>query len=114
MTKVTAIAAALFAVSTLGANAETRALATPAPNATDLQIYAQCSAISLQRALSFDEGAACGRAFMRIKLAFVPDIGLAEFEQLDAGQKAAVNRLGYTRFRTWSETTALKASALHN
>jgi hypothetical protein len=53
------------------------------------------------RLLSFDEAATCAGAYMRIKLSFLPGVGLDDFEGLPPQAKAAVNLDAYRRYLEW-------------
>jgi hypothetical protein len=87
------------------------------PAASDLRAHVACSVEAERRVLAPDEAAACSTAYMKVKLSFVPGIGLDEFERLPPREKAAVNLLAYDRYLDWSsrrpaEIAALRADAL--
>ena len=61
--------------------------------------------------LSFDKAKSCTRAYMRIKLSFVPGVGFDDFDALSAQEKAAVNSFGYKRYLEWRLRNAAQVNA---
>ena len=82
------------------------------PDAADLRHHLDCASRARTRLLDLDEASACARAFMRIKLAFVPGIGLDDYDRLPPREKAAVNLAGYRRYVEWRAGNAAGLDAL--
>lgn len=88
------------------AHAEPARLGVPQPNIDDLRFYRACNRTAETQLLGFDEAGLCSRAFLRIKLAFVPAVTPEAFDRLPPRQKAEVNTLGYLRYLDWSKANA--------
>ena len=84
----------------------------PGPDEADLRHHFDCSRTATVRLLRLDEATGCARAFMRIKLAFVPGVGLDDYERLPPRQKAAVNLVGYRRYLAWRSENSADLEAL--
>ncbi len=82
------------------------------PDEVDLRRHFDCSKLASTRLLSLDEATACSRAFMRIKLAFVPGVGLDDYDRLPPREKAAVNLVGYRRYLEWRSESSAEFEAL--
>jgi PIN domain nuclease of toxin-antitoxin system len=83
---------------------------------TGLQAHFQCNEMATVRMLTFDEAIACGHAFLKVKLSFLPGLGLGDYARLPVAERASANRLGYERYLAWSDANpdrvrALKAQA---
>ena len=112
-------AASLIAMSVLIANltstsatAEDTRLRDAGPDESDLRYFLKCSELANTQLLSFDEAKDCSGAFMRIKLFFVPGVGLDDFEGLSAHEKAAVDMVGYRRYVEWHAKNTAVVEAL--
>lgn len=81
------------------------------PDDADLRYVFDCSELARMRSLSFDEAAGCTRAFLRIKLSFVPGIDLGAYDRLPPSERAAVNLLGYRRYVEWRREHAAEVEA---
>ncbi len=84
----------------------------PGPNTWDLAYHIACSEVAKTRVQTAEEAAACARAFMRVKLSFVPSVSLADYEALPPEKRAAVNLAGYRQFVVWSRDNAAWVKAL--
>ena len=84
------------------------------PDAADLRHVSACTKMATTRILSVDEAAGCARAFLRIKLSFLPEIGPDDFDRLPLRERAEVNRLGYLRYLEWCRDNAGKVEGLCN
>ena len=82
------------------------------PDDSDLRYYFECSELARIRPLSVGEAASCSRAYMKIKLFFVPGVGLDDFDGLSPQEKAAVNVFGYRRYMAWRMQEAAQVDAL--
>jgi hypothetical protein len=98
----------------LSAAAEPIQPSTAGPDDVDLRKYRDCSEVAMKRLLSLDEATACARVFMKIKLSFVPGVGLQAYDRLPPKEKAAVNSSGYMRYMEWRAENAARIEALEN
>ena len=115
-----AAAAGLAGVVMFGATASCAVAAEPpasvraTPDPADLGLYLECSEAAQRRALGFEEAAACSLAFLRIKLSFVPEVGLDRFQSLPPQEKAAINLVGYRRFKAWFDENPALIEAIRS
>lgn len=84
------------------------------PDEADLQFYFDCSEVASLRLLSFDEADVCSRVFMRIKLSFVPGVGLNDYDSLPPREKSAVNIVGYKLYLDWLSKNPVEVEFLKN
>ncbi len=84
------------------------------PDPADLGLHLQCSEAAERRVLSFDEAAACSQAFLRIKLSFVPDVGIDRFQALPTEERAAINLVAYQRYRAWYHQNPAAIAAIRD
>ncbi|WP_413718523.1 hypothetical protein [Silicimonas sp. MF1-12-2] len=84
----------------------------PEPDEADLKYFFECSELAKMQLLSFDKAKSCTRAYMSIKLSFVPGVGFDDFDALSAQEKAAVNSFGYKRYLEWRLRNAAQVNAL--
>ena len=76
------------------------------PDRDDLRFYVFCSDLAMQRPLAFEEAATCEQAYDRVKLSFVPGVSFEDFKALPTRDRAAVNLVGYKRFRDWYDANS--------
>ncbi|WP_375690931.1 hypothetical protein [Pseudooceanicola sp. LIPI14-2-Ac024] len=93
-----------------------RAQDAAVPDHADLHHYTLCEAIAAVRFLTQAEASHCAAAYTRVKLAFVPGVGIEDLPHLTPGERDLVNRDGYARFRAWRDSNvdlvdAVKANA---
>ena len=110
MTKLISTGLLVSALSALPAQSEPYG----SPDPADLRIYIFCSDVAAQRPLGFEEAVACGHVFDRVKLAFVPGVTPEEFRALKTRERAAVNLVGYQRFREWFDANPDEIERLRN
>jgi hypothetical protein len=109
------IIAVLLAVMTAAsASADPSRPRNVGPDEADLRHYFDCSKVATMRLLSLDEATGCARVFMRIKLSFVPGVGLNDFDRLPLQEKAAVNLVGYRRYVEWLSENSGEVEDLRN
>lgn len=82
------------------------------PDEADLRYFFECSQLAKMQLLNFDEAKSCTRAYMKIKLSFVPGVGLDDFDGLSPQEKAAVNVFGYRHYMEWRLQNAARVDAL--
>lgn len=104
----------LVAMAAASASADPSRPGDVRPDEADLRYYFDCSKVAATRLLSFEEATGCARTFMRIKLSFVPGVGLDDFDRLPPREKAAVNLVGYRRYMDWVSENAAEVEALRN
>ena len=114
MIKVPIFACAFILMTTTASLAESRNQEPQRPTDSDLLFYFTCSEVATQRPLNFDEAVICTEAFQRIKLSFLPGVLPADYEALGPAERAAVNRVGYERYREWSLEHAREVEALRH
>lgn len=68
--------------------------------------YFLCSEAAEVRVLERSEVAACVETYNEVKLAFVPDIDMAQFMAMDAAQRVEINLQGYAAFSEWRSENA--------
>lgn len=68
--------------------------------------YFFCSEAAEVRVLDRSEVAACVETYNEVKLSFVPNIDMAQFQAMDASRRAEVNLLGYAAFSEWRSENA--------
>lgn len=102
----------LAMLAAASASAEDSRLGHTGPDEADLRCFLECSELAKMRVLSFDEAESCTRAYMKIKLSFVPGVGLDDFDGLSPQEKAAINVLGYRRYMEWRLQNAARVDAL--
>lgn len=107
-----AISVLLAMLAAVSATAEDSHRGLSGPDEADLRYFFECSELANQRLLSLDEAYVCGRVFMNIKLSFVPDVGLDDFDALSPEERAAVNIVGYRRYMEWRFQNAAMFDAL--
>lgn len=69
-----------------------------------LELYRQhmsCTTSATERMLSSDEAAACSRAFLGLKLSFLPGSDIERFRTLSPAARASGNAKGYDAYRAW-------------
>ena len=104
----------LVALAATSASADPSRSGDVRPDEADLRYYFDCSKVAATRLLSFEEATGCARTFMRIKLSFVPGVGLDDFDRLPPREKAAVNLVGYRRYMDWVSENSAEVEALRN
>lgn len=109
--RIGAVVAAVV-LTAVQAQADPETLSDLRPAETDLREYLRCSAEAAQRLLGHDEAKACATAYMKVKLSFLPDVSLDEFNRLAPRQKAALNLVAYERYMQWSSRNAAELMAL--
>ncbi len=72
--------------------------------------YALCSEAAASRMLSPAEAWTCSAAFLRLKLAFLPEVMLDGFLKMNAAERSEVNRRGYLQYLRWKETVQAEGS----
>jgi hypothetical protein len=82
------------------------------PDEADIRYIFECSELAKMHLLSFDDAADCTRAYMRIKLSFLPGVGFDDFAGLSPEEKAVVNTVGYQRFMEWRLINTAQVDAL--
>ena len=63
--------------------------------------YFLCSEAAEVRVLDRSETATCTALYMDMKLAFVPEVDLVEFNNLSVQDRARVNRQAYAGYLDW-------------
>lgn len=102
----------LAMLAAASASAEDSRLGHTGPDEADLRYFLECSELAKMHLLSFDEAESCTRAYMKIKLSFVPGVGLDNFDGLSPQEKAAINVVGYRRYMEWRLQNAARVDAL--
>ena len=82
------------------------------PDLSDLRTYLTCNAMAEVRPLSFEEAAACSVAFERLKLSFVSNMSLNQFNGLPVAQRADLSVQGYKALRNWLELNSTEVQLL--
>jgi len=102
-TTKTALLATAFVVLASGTLAQTKTSGSTdfEPDMEDLQLYLACNALAESRPLSFGEAAACSIAIQRLKLSFVSNLSLEDYDRLPVEKQADANIRGYRAFRAW-------------
>lgn len=107
-----AISFLVAALAATSATAQSSRQGTAGPEEADLRYFLECSELAKTQVLSFDEAKSCSRACLRIKLSFVPGVGLDDFDGLSPRGKAAVNVVGYRHFVEWQLQHAARGEVL--
>lgn len=63
--------------------------------------YLMCSETAETRLLDRAEVETCTSLYMEVKLGFVPDVGIAEYEDMSAAERADINQQGYAGYVAW-------------
>lgn len=66
------------------------------------------------RLMSFDEAVTCAGVYTRIKLAFLRDVDLDDYEGLPPQVKAAANLEAYRRYLEWRLENPAEIDAMTN
>lgn len=112
MTAPVVVSFLLAMLAAASASAEDSRLGHTGPDEADLRYFLECSELAKMHLLSFDEAESCSRAYMKIKLSFVPGVGLDDFDGLSPQEKAAINVVGYRRYVEWRLLNAARVDAL--
>lgn len=63
--------------------------------------YLMCSEAAETRLLDRSEIETCTSLYMEVKLGFVPDVGVEEYESMSAAERAEINQQGYAGYVAW-------------
>lgn len=63
--------------------------------------YLMCSETAEMRLLDRVEVETCTSLYMEVKLGFVPDVGVEEYEDMSAAERADINQQGYAGYVAW-------------
>jgi ubiquitin len=108
------LSALLAAWATPSAAAEPLPLVPTGPDQADLRYYFDCSNEASMRLMSFDEAVTCAGVYTRIKLAFLRDVDLDDYEGLPPQVKAAANLEAYRRYLEWRLENPAEIDAMTN
>lgn len=73
------------------------------PDKEFLAIHQECSQAAEKRLLSMAKAENCSKNYLRLKLSFLPDIGVEEFESLSPIERRKIQNRAYSAFRAWKE-----------
>lgn len=73
------------------------------PDKRLLAIHQECSQAAEERLLSMAKAANCSKNYLRLKLSFLPDVGVDDFESLSPIEKRKIQKRAYSAFRAWKE-----------
>jgi hypothetical protein len=76
------------------------------PRLTIATAYLACSELAKQRILNSTEAHECGLNYIRLKLAFLPEVSIEGFMAMPPAQRFEVNRMGYLLYLRWKEEDA--------
>ncbi len=76
-------------------------------------IHDGCSQAARRSVLSPGEAALCARAFLELKLSFLPGMTLDRYESLAAAERVSANRAGYAAFRDWVDRREQGPGVIH-
>lgn len=82
------------------------AIAEDAPAQPDFDLltrYEACSSIAAERGLPPNEARECAGSYMLLKLSFLPEINLEDFNALKPAERHTVNQDAYAAYRAWQE-----------
>ncbi|WP_299735363.1 hypothetical protein [uncultured Roseobacter sp.] len=68
--------------------------------------YLMCSEAAEVRVLDSSEIEHCTSIYTEVKLGFVPEVSLDEYQIMSAAQRAEVNQRGYAGFLAWRSSNA--------
>ena len=63
--------------------------------------YLMCSEAAEVRVLNASEIESCTSIYMQVKLSFIPDIEVNDYQRATATERAALNQQGYAAFLAW-------------
>ena len=63
--------------------------------------YLMCSEAAETRLLDRAEVEACTSLYMEVNLGFVPDVGVEEYDNMSATERAEINQQGYDGYVAW-------------
>ena len=76
--------------------------------------YFLCSGAAEQRLLDRSEVEACTGIYIQVKLSFLPDIDLTDYQEMTVKERADTNRAGYAAYLAWRAANADLVQSMEN
>ncbi|WP_216665242.1 hypothetical protein [Pseudoruegeria sp. HB172150] len=96
----------------INGGSEANEMNAPGPSETELLSYFVCSDMAEAGLLPRDIAAACSITYLKVKLSFLPGVGLDDYLAIDAASRAQVSRAGYDALRDWYRQNPARVDAL--